>query len=249
MAIKKINTEFGMKAIQWVDQAVVDIVWLASYDTALKRGLSDSEAAFRASQVIAETQSSSNVADLSSLQRNKTPWVRAMIMFTNDIVQHINQIWFDLPAYVKNKEWRKAIGTLASLAIAGGISLVVGGRLLRRDDDDDDEHRKKLANEILQLIVSDTIPIVGNMVAEGVSGWTGTDMVSLPSAVGQLLSAVSKFDGKKITDEFWDLLEAAAKTSGVPTTAVRRVVKSVAEENPLYLLNAEYARLWEDLSE
>ena len=51
-------------------------------------------------------------------------------MFTNDIVQHLNQIWFDLPYYVRSKQYGKAFGTMANVAIAGAISLLVSGQLV-----------------------------------------------------------------------------------------------------------------------
>ena len=172
MLSRAINEKVGMKAIGWMYQLVANLIWLSAYDTALKRGATDAEAAFRATEVVGETQSSTNVSDLSSLQRKKNPWLRAVLMFTNDVVQHINQIWFDVPYFVRNKQYRKAFGTLTSLAVAGAISMLVSGKLFRNDDDDE-EYLKRIGKEILQVIVSDTIPIVGNSVASGVSGWGG----------------------------------------------------------------------------
>jgi hypothetical protein len=215
MIIKSINENVGMKAIGWMDQLVANLVWLSAYDTALKNGATDAEAAFKATEVVSETQSSTNISDLSSLQRNKSPWVRSMLMFTNDIVQHLNQIWFDLPYYVRNRQYRKAFGTMANIAIAGAITMLVSGKLFKGDDDDE-EYLKKVAKAILEIIVSDTIPIVGNAVASGVSGWGGGDMVDLPSAIGRFIGAAAEMEGERVLNAFWNLVEAGLKFGAFP---------------------------------
>ena len=135
MAIKAINEKVGMKAIQWMDQLVANIVWLSAYDTALKKGATDAEAAFRATEVVGETQSSTNISDLSSLQRKKNPWVRSMLMFTNDIVQHLNQIWFDLPYYVRSnstgKPWHNGERCNSGISLLCERTIVPGTMMMR----------------------------------------------------------------------------------------------------------------------
>ena len=78
--IQAFNEKVGMKGIQMMDLAAVNTLWLAAYDTYIRRNPENingealkKEAAFRATQLISETQPTSIVNDLSSLQRKKEP--------------------------------------------------------------------------------------------------------------------------------------------------------------------------------
>ncbi|MGE0074119.1 MAG: hypothetical protein AB7S52_02745, partial [Sphaerochaetaceae bacterium] len=255
--IQAFNENIGMKGIQMMDQVAVNTLWLAAYDTYVRRNPNSleeealkKEAAFRATQLISETQPTSIVNDLSSLQRKKSPWVRAALLFSNQLFQYINMVWYDLPtsarAYIATKnpnEMRKMFGVVTNMAISGGLIMLVSG-VAFRGDDDDEEYWDRIKREMLKMTASYTIPIVGNAVSQGVSGFYGGELVDLPSAFGRMMgSAVT--DWEKMNSRIWDLLDGIGSIGGLPTAFINRAVKSLKEENPLELFGSAYGDLWE----
>ncbi|WP_422477191.1 hypothetical protein [Pleomorphochaeta sp. DL1XJH-081] len=255
--IQAFNENIGMKGIQIMDQVAVNTLWLAAYDTYVRRnpnGLDEEalkqEATYRATQLISETQPTSIVNDLSSIQRKKSPFTRAFLLFSNQIFQYINMIWYDLPtsakAYIatKNpKELRKMFGIVMNMAISGGMIMLVSG-VAFRGDDDDEKYWDRIKREILKMIASYTLPIVGNTVSQGVSGFYGGDLVDLPTAFGRMMgTAVTDWD--KMNKRVWDLLDGIGSVGGLPTAFINRAIKSLQNENPFELLGSTYGDLWE----
>jgi hypothetical protein len=255
--VQAFNEQIGMKGIQIMDQVAVNTLWLASYNTYVRRnpnGLDGEalkqEAAFRATQLISETQPTSIANDLSSLQRKKSPWVRTALLFSNQLFQYINMIWYDLPtsakAYIATrnpKELRKMFGIVMNMAISGGMIMLVSG-VAFRGDDDDEEYWERIRREVFKMIASYSLPIVGNAVSQGISGFYGGDLVDLPTAVGRAVgAAVSDWD--KMNKRLWDLLDGIGSVGGLPTAFINRAIKSVQNRNPFELLGTTYGDLWE----
>jgi hypothetical protein len=260
--IQAFNENIGMKGIQMMDQAAVNTLWLAAYDTYLRRNPRNlsgetlkKEAAFRATQLISETQPTSIVNDLSSIQRKKNPWVRTALLFSNQLFQYVNMVWYDLPtsakAYMATKdphELRKMFGIVTNMAISGAMIVLVSGVAFRKDGEDDDDYWKRMRNEIMKIIASYTLPVIGGAVSQGISGYSGGDLVDLPSAFGRLVGT-DWTDLDKISDRAWDLLDGAGSIAGLPTAFNNRVIKSVKTENPFEMFGSSYGDLWEKWNE
>ena len=255
--IQAFNEHIGMKGIHLMDQAAVNTLWLAAYDTYVRRnpkGLKEEalkqEAAFRATQLISETQPTSIANDLSSIQRKKSPFTRAFLLFSNQIFQYINMVWYDLPTSVKAyiatrnpQELRKMFGIVMNMAVSGGMIMLVSG-VAFRGDDDDEKYWERIKREILKMTASYTLPIVGNAVSQGVSGFYGGDLVDLPTAFGRMMGAAVT-DWDQMNKRIWDLLDGIGSVGGLPTAFINRAIKSVQNENPLELLGSAYGDLWE----
>jgi hypothetical protein len=255
--VQAFNEKIGMKGVHLADQAVVNTLWLAAYDTYIRRNPNKlegdalkKEAAFRATQLISETQPTSIANDLSSIQRKKNPFARMMIMFSNQIFQYINMVWYDLPTSMKaflatkdRHELRKVFGIVTNMAVAGGLMLLASG-VAFKGDDDDEEYWKKIRREIASITATYTIPIVGNAVSQGVSGFYGGDLVDLPSVFGRMMGTVAT-DWEDMDKRLWDLLDGVGKVGGLPTTFINRTIRGVQNENPLELLGPAYRELWE----
>jgi len=244
--------DIGMAHLGWMDMSIKHVLWLSAYQSYLKKNEKSSsdvdalsrEAAFRASQFIAETQSVTNATDLNEIQRNKNPWLRLMFMFSNDTMQHINQVWHDIPYYWKQHDSRRIIGTTVSLALNIGLQMAISGAFLPDKDDDEEKERKKIQGALLEELVKDTMPMIGSVVSEGVSGWSGSGIVS-PAPLGSLLQALTTGDDVKILDRIGDLMFEGAKVVGLPAGIGKKAIKSVQEMNPLYLVNSEWGKFGE----
>ncbi|NBK21752.1 MAG: hypothetical protein EOM68_06980, partial [Spirochaetia bacterium] len=258
--VQEFNEKVGMRGIQMMDHAAVYTLWLAAYDTYIRRNPKNlsgdalkSEAAFRATQLISETQPSSIVNDLSGIQRKKNPWVRTALLFSNQLFQYINMVWYDLPTSWKNyqatkdsAELRKMFGIVTNMAISGALIILVSGAAIRKDGEDDDDYWKRLRNEVLSMVASYTMPYIGGMVSQGMSGFYGGDLVDLPSALGRML-ATDWTDWDAMNKRIWDMLDGVGSTQGLPTAFINRSVKAVKGRNPFELLGVNYGRLWERL--
>jgi hypothetical protein len=257
--VQEFNEKIGMKGIQMMDHAAVYTLWLAAYDTYIRRNPENmaeqalrKEAAFRATQLISETQPTSITTDLAGVQRKKSPWVRTALLFTNQIFQYINMVWYDLPTSWKNyqmtkdpQQIRKMFGIVMNMAISGGLIILVSGAAFRRDGEDDDEYWKRLRNEVFSMIASYSLPYVGSMVSQGLSGFYGGDLVDLPSAFGRALGT-DWTDWEKMDKRIWDLLDGVGAIQGLPTAFINRAIKAYEGRNPFELFGANYGRLWED---
>jgi len=242
----------------WMDKSVAYALWLSAYETYLKKNEAayiekfgeegperlSREAAFRASQFIAETQSTTNPTDLNEIQRSRNPWMRLFFMFSNDLMQHWNQIWKDIPYYWAQKDHRKLIGTMVALSLNLGLQLAISGALLPDDDGDEEKERRKILLALLSEISRDSIPLIGSAVSGGIEGWTGSGIVT-PAPIGSLINAMTTGEDEKILARLWNLILEGAKVSGVPVVQGRKVVKSVAEKNPFYVLNTDWGRFGE----
>lgn len=221
-----------MKPTQFVDKAVVSQMWLAAYETGIHNGLSEDEAMFKASQLINETQPTSGAVNLSELQRNSSPFVRAMIMFTNQIMNVMNQLWFDLPYFAKTHNVRKFIGTAANIALSAGAMVALSGAFL---EDDKEKRRKKVWQSIISQIATYSVPIFGSAIGET---YSKGDLISLPGAIGDFARSFANTEDDywaKVGKEAWDLVVDSAKAAGVPTTPIKRAVDSVENGNPFYM--------------
>lgn len=234
--------EYGTEA---VDAQITTRVWWGAYLTQLKKGASVDEAVYRASQFVAETQSSSNPMDLSSIQASGHTFLRALAQFKNDSFQHWNQVFWDLPYYYKNRMWRDFGGTLVSLTLASVFLLALSGAFLSGDGEDDDEKKKRLWKSLVIQLFEDQVPFASEGIVTGLRGFGGDGLVTIGYDFGRLLGEIidSDDDAEALGNRIWDVIESGASVTGLPTLALRRTVRAFDEQNWWRMLGGYWYRM------
>ena len=258
--VKKAS-QVGMQGIRMVDQAVVYTLWYSAYKTYVSKNMQSyveqygqenaldilqKDAVYRASQLIAETQPVTNPTDLNAAQRLRSPWVRSMIMFTNQLFQLSNQLFLDVPYYIKNRDIRRTVGSLVAIAANVAIMMAVGGVFIKRDDEDNEEYLRKILFHTM-MEGSRLIPVAGNTLSESISGWQSRGgLVNIFGEAGTMVNALSSGNPDRINRQLWSLITEFAKISGAPTVAMKRMWDAFSEQNPLYLMNRQWAEFYEE---
>lgn len=230
----------GMWGAQSVDRAVVAQMWLASYWTNLEDGMGEQEAVFKASQLVAETQPTSQPTDLAYAQRKwKDPLRRAAIMFTNQTFQLWNMACIDLPMYLRQREFSKAVPILANITLnAVAMTLISGAFLGKGGNDDDEKRRRRILKEMLAALTSSAVPLAGGALAEGIKGFYGSDD-SLSVNIGRMMGRIA--DGSLRMKDVIDLAkDAGSSFVGTPTNLINRTTKAVTSGEILYLLGPNW---------
>jgi hypothetical protein len=197
--------------------------------------MSEDEAVFKASQLVSETQNSSQITDLAEMQRSKSPFAHLSLMFTNQLFQFWN-MGHDVMFYGKTKQYGKMFGTMANVLCNAAAMFLLSGTLLHRKNDDDEKRRKRILNQAASQIAELLIPVLGPMISEGVQGYSGGSIVGLPGAFGQFVSAVNSGDGKRIGKKSVSLLSELFAFSGMPTVATERAIKAAYNLDWWYLM-------------
>ena len=230
----------GMWGAQSVDRAVVAQMWLASYWTNLEDGMGEQEAVFKASQLVAETQPTSQPTDLAYAQRKwKDPLRRAAIMFTNQTFQLWNMACIDLPMYLRQREFSKAVPILANITLnALAMTLISGAFLGKGGNDDDEKRRRRILKEMLAALTSSAVPLAGGALAEEIKGFYGSDD-SLSVNIGRMMGRIA--DGSLRMKDVIDLAkDAGSSFVGTPTNLINRTTKAVTSGEILYLLGPNW---------
>lgn len=159
--------------LQTAMQIPIDItVWVAAFDEAVAKGMSDQEAALEADSVVRTTQSSFAAEDIAKIETGG-PIKRAFLVFYNYFGMQYNLL-LERKAEANLKPWYKKYGTMAAdfmlivwipAVLAKIFELALRGEL---GGDDEDEWE---AIDWIQLIIGEPIknviafaPIVGGMI-------------------------------------------------------------------------------------
>lgn len=155
----------GTRPMEWMDNKIAQLVWFSNYLEQMDKLENEipefekrqKEACARASDIVASTQSISRVEDISTLQATKNPFVRAAIMFTNDLFQMWNLIfqngvaegmekWHseEMAALSKTERFRKLFAPVATKvllvpALVAACSAILSLGWVSDDDDDEKE--------------------------------------------------------------------------------------------------------------
>jgi len=125
-------------------------------------GQQDYEAVARADDAVRRMQPSSRATDLAPIFKNRNEAANAILQFQ----AALNVIWqnirYDLPLAVKEKQVMTAVGMVTGYAMAG-----IGLGVLLDDDDDDEKQERSTALWILYNSMTqftDAVPVIGEMV-------------------------------------------------------------------------------------
>lgn len=266
--MQRFHRDFGMKGISLADKMVVNPLWMATYNTYMKRNPSGlkgealhKEAVFRADQIISTTQPSSSEMDRSMIQGSKTPFVRAAIMFTNQLMQYTNAVWFGAPSYIQ--EWRtrskegdtqeakdarkRAVGLVMSMVLSGALMMIASGKIRKKSGESDEAYAKRMAKEAAATALTYSVPVVGDVTGQALTGqFYDSSIFELPAKIGDLVASAGSGE-EKFVKALKNALSATGDMMGVPTTFTRRLQRAISEENPLELFGRDWAGMWEDM--
>jgi len=199
----------------------------------------DAEAVARADDAVRRMQPSSRAADLAPLFKGRNEVTNALLQFQTALNVIWQNIRYDLPLAVKNKQVMTVAGMVTGYMMAG-ICMGMLSEIGNDDDDDDDE--EKTARKIIFYSLTqftDAVPVIG----EGVTRATEQFITGKKSYSGQqdILPVVRKALGGagNIAGALWekdpekrrqryiravrDVGEAVAIRFGAPVSGVKEL--------------------------
>jgi hypothetical protein len=240
----------GMFLSEITDSYVTTNFWWGVYKTQIRKGKTEQEAIFRASQFISETQSSSNEMDLSEIQSGKTNLLRSLARFKNDNFQKWNQLFFDLPYYIKTGQYKNVFGTIFSNLLSAGLFVATTGLLYQAVGDDEDKFKKMFRiflDAVYHQLIGDVIPLVGDDVSNAMEGYSfGTSKIAAATlnSIFSLLDEVTDMDGdsEALAEKSVNFVsEILGLMFGLPSVQGKRVYKAIKEKDALRLLGGYWA--------
>ena len=150
-------------------------------------------------------QPSSRLTDLAPLFKNSGEAMKAFLQFQTSLNVIWQNIRYDIPYNVRQKEFKKVVGTVCGYVLAGifmnSVMEGIGG-------DDDDDETQALRNLLYYSTTqfTDAIPMIGsditNMMDQMITGkrgfaQSGTDMTPSATKLMSALQKVQKGDFKK----------------------------------------------------
>lgn len=175
-------------------------------------------------------QPSSRLTDLSPLFKNSSEAMKAFLQFQTSLNVIWQNIRYDIPYNIRQKEYRKIVGTVCGYVFAGiFMNSVMEG--VKGDDDDDDT--QALRNLIFYSTTqfTDAIPMVGsditNMMDQLITGkrgfaQSGTDMTPSATKIMSALQKVQKGDFMKAAEL---TTEGIGLFLGAPVSGTKEIYK------------------------
>ena len=247
--------DFCTSWIRYHDRVTKWVTWETVFEQARAEGMSEADAAFKASTTVQETMSVGDPISRSQLQEDKNPLLRYLFMFTTDLFNTWNILFGDAISDWKQGDKMRAMKRLGGfVAMSAALAIIQGGWL--PDDDDDEGSIFDLSGfwgDMSQELVNG-VPIAGVFLSDLLSGYKGSQ---IPVVSDVLRDANNLFGEDKTAGERIDALVDAMITAGAPfgapTSSARRMVNVVYTPdggfffNPLAFLNNNYANWYEHL--
>lgn len=219
----------GMKGLEWADWTSVAIGWKAVYDKAIAEGKTDAEATEYADEVTQKCQPSARPEDLAPLFKTGSEFTRAFTQFQTALNVIWNQVSYDIPVAIKNKQYRFAIKQVSSYVLAG----ILLGMVTRGKEDDDET---KLDDFFFWSLTqfTDSVPLIGSQVTslwrQTVTGQKDTPYSSpLMPAIDELFSGA-----KDLTEGDWagsakNFSQGIGLFLGLPASGTKELIRTVNE--------------------
>jgi len=201
----------------------------------------DYEAVARADDMVRRLQPSSRKTDIAQMFKDRNEIVSAVLQFQVSL----NTIWqnlrYDIPLAIKEKQIGTLVGMVTGYALAG---ICLG---LLHDDDDEEEKRNRnwttwlLYNSLTQF--TDSVPVIGSLVnttsEQLITGkrkyWTSNSIFpSIEKALtgtSDLANAMREDDPDKQKDKFLKaagkITEAIGITLGLPVSGIKELIRAL----------------------
>ena len=194
-----------------------------------------------------QCQPSSRAADLAPLFKNSSEAMKAFLQFQTSLNVIWQNIRYDMPYAVRNKQFKRIVYTILGYVFAGIFMNSVMEGVTSGADDDDDKGLQALRNLVFYSTTqfTDAIPIMGseitNVVDQFITGkrgfmQSGTDMT--PSAT-KLLSALTNASKGNWEKAATLSAEAIGMAAGAPVSGLKEINKLLGkplEEGDINLL-------------
>ena len=264
--INKFNA-IGMKGLEYVDWACVAPGWLACYRSKLaevqkeKQKIFDAEyfktndkklAQEKANQIteeiavtyaddcVRQCQPSNRKVDIAPLFKESSEVAKAYLQFQTSLNVIWNNLRYDLPYAVKNRQFAKIVGMVSGYVVAG-----LGVNLMCSWFDDDDDELDKIKKSIFYATTqfTDAVPVLGSSLTKlseklitGESGYSmGTDLTPMVTKFMQGIQAIPKAkesgeweDWQKVCGKFG---EAIGLTLGLPVSGTKEILEVIEEQS------------------
>lgn len=222
--------EIGMKGLEWADRVSVMAGWKAVYDEAMiENGGNEQAAIEKADDVTLKIQPTGEAADLAPAFKTKSEAWRVFLQFQ----AALNVIWqnirYDLPTAIKNREFGRAVGIVTSYALAGALLGLAKKGFKDDDDEPDKEGLKMLYWSMTQF--SDAAPLFGSQLSTVLEKLVTGDQTpffetSLYPAAGKLFTGVSKATSGEFGKAALDFGQAIGYAIGAPVSGVKDVIRA-----------------------
>lgn len=198
-----------------------------------------------ADQCTRECQPSSRAADIAPLFKNSSEAMKAYLQFQTSLNVIWNNIRYDLPYAVKQKQFGRMIGMIAGYVLAGiMMNAVMEGW---HNDDKDDKETEKAVRDFIWYSTTqftDSVPVLGSTLTTASQklitgktsyfGGSGTDMTPMVTkfvnAATSASTAIAKSDDPEKAKKAW--LKAAANFTegvnmnfGLPVSGLKEIEK------------------------
>ncbi|MDR1507813.1 MAG: hypothetical protein LBI67_11995 [Treponema sp.] len=227
-------TKTGMKGLELIDRAAVAPGWMVIYERETARmeregklgaSVIEEEAVRIADDVVRKTQPSSRLTDLAPMFKRGNAFVQAYLQFQSALNVIWQNIRYDLPDAVRNRQWGQVVGTVAGYALAG-ISLYMLTVGIFGGDDDDEKKQLALWQKIAYgstTQFTDSVPIIGDWATTIVEG-TITGRWRMPYDTNLLPV------GKDVYDALAASVKAGQALSADDTEKAQRLALKAAAE-------------------
>jgi len=208
----------AMRGIREMDKFVTHSGWLAIYNTGIKEGLAQAEAAREATKAVLRTQPAAHAKDIAELYATNE-FVNMFIQFTNQLNQYYNILTYDIPTQAKTGRYKDMIKTGTGVALGAiAIALITKGRFPTSN--------KEAIEMGLEQFLS-YIPFFGRGLAGMMKGF---DFISIPAFAGIQRGgqAIMSLQKGKLEKALERALETSAAIGGIPGFAqLRRTLKGI----------------------
>ena len=207
----------------------------------------ESEAVRYADDCTRQCQPSSRAADLAPLFKNSSEAMKAFLQFQTSLNVIWQNIRYDMPYAVRNKQFQRIAGTIMGYVFAGIFMNSVMEGVTSGVDDDDDKDLQALRNLVFYSTTqfTDAIPMIGSEVTNtmdqiitGKRGFmqSGTDMTPSATKLLSVLTNASKGNWEKAATLS---AEAIGMAAGAPVSGLKEINKLLGkplEEGDINLL-------------
>ncbi len=221
--LKRFN-QIGMKGLEYADRITVAIGWEAVSRQRLKDFPQYGEFAAKeyADKVVIRDQPSSDPLYRAPIYRQKSEALKLILQFT----QPLNVIWqnirYDMPKAVKEKEYARAVGYIAAYALSGlAIGLV---RSLRGYGPDDDDDSVRYWTHAATSQFTESIPLAGEAITALTRYLITGNTMYMPDnnlpALTDAINGVMDIKRGDLDKALWSFGTAAMQTTGLPARTV-----------------------------
>lgn len=246
--------EIGQMGLEFIDRFCVGTGWWALYQKELSSimeegsitdaELAKKEAARRADEFVSETQPLSDITELSPMFKNKSEALNTLLAFQSSLNVIWQNVTYDIPAAVKNQEYKKALGMAVGYMVAGALLTIVKDGLKGDDDDKDKPEwwQSILYGSTTQLVAG--IPAISSavdgVVKHVITGEDDSFMLRFNDnypAVTKLLLGVHKALDGKWSDAVSSVSEGMALILGLPVSMSKETIRTAG-----YIADGEYGK-------